>query len=341
MDSRRSTGIITSIQLLRILAAVAVVIVHAEPTFKAGPSGVDVFFVISGFVIMVSSRDLFGAKGGWRTFLKNRIIRVVPLYWVATGVTIALMISINGHGPSLEAIFSSLFFIPHCNPCGPVATVSYLPVLSVGWTLNCEMFFYAIFAAAVALPMRMASVAILITLCGLVFFVPASESFPALPIYWSSPMLLEFAFGIVIAWVYLSGFRLPIAACTFAIITGLAMIYFNRETGNSPDIFHRLLIWGLPAAAIIAGAALTNWPSFGAIATKITRYLGAASYAVYLSHPIVIMLTDSLPMAAKITIAVAVGVAIHTAEKLILRSIRERVTVDEYHADGVVRKISP
>lgn len=322
MDSRRSTGIITSIQLLRILAAVAVVIVHAEPSFKVGPSGVDIFFVISGFVILVSSRHLFGTKGGWRTFLKNRIIRVVPLYWVATAVTIALLFAIGGYVPSLERILSSLFFIPYSDP---TAVDKNLPVLSVGWTLNCEMFFYAIFAAAAALPIRKATAAIVISICALVF-IPTSESFPTLSLYWSSPMLFEFIFGIVIAWIYLLGFRLPPIAGAFVAAAGLATIYLNRDVGSSPDMFHRLLVWGAPAALIVASAAITRWPSLGAMSVKATQYLGAASYAVYLFHPLVIMVTEPLPLWAKVAVSISAGAAIHAMEKLVRRSIRGRHT---------------
>lgn len=336
MDSRRSPGIITSIQLLRILAAVAVVIVHAEPAFKIGPSGVDVFFVISGFIILISSRDLFGKKGAWRMFLKNRIIRIVPLYWVATGITIILLISIGNVVPSLERVVSSLFFIPYCDPCGPVATVEYLPVLSVGWTLNCEMFFYAVFAAVLALPIRIASIAIAIIMFALVLS-PTSETLSAFSFYWSKPLLFEFLFGIIIAWAYSLNFRLPIAAGIFSASAGLATIYLNRETGNSAAEFHRLLVWGIPAALIVASAALTRWPSLGITVAKATRYLGAASYAVYLFHPLVIMLAAPLPIWAKVAIAIAAGVAIHTLEKLTHLSIRlKRVTVDENDADRIV-----
>lgn len=321
MDNRRSTGIITSIQLLRILAAVAVVIVHAEPAFKAGPSGVDIFFVISGFIILLSSRSLFGKKGGWRTFVKNRIVRIVPLYWVATSIMITLLISIGGYVPTLQRVFSSLFFIPYCDPCGPVATVEYLPVLSVGWTLNCEMFFYALFAVAIVLPLRMAVVAIAVAIFALPL-TPASETISAFSFYWSNPLLLEFLFGFVVAWMYSFNFRLPAVVGIISVGVGLATIYFNRETGNSPDGFHRLLVWGLPAALVVVSAAFTRWPSFGMTTAKVTKYLGAASYAVYLFHPIVIMLTTALPLWAKIAAAVIVGVTIHAMERLVHRAIR-------------------
>ena len=104
-------------------------------------SGVDLFFVISGFIMVYSSEDLFGARGAWRTFLTRRLVRIVPLYWLTTAITIPLMsLTVDW-----QSLLGSYFFIPYRAPSNAI-----VPLHGVGWTLNLEMFFYVIFAAAIS-----------------------------------------------------------------------------------------------------------------------------------------------------------------------------------------------
>jgi exopolysaccharide production protein ExoZ len=108
-------------------------------------SGVDVFFVISGFVIVHSSARLFGAAGASRVFLWRRLARIVPLYWVVTMAFLVVDVmfphGLNSPSPGLLQILASYAFIPW-----PAENGLIQPVYSLGWTLNYEMMFYAVFA---------------------------------------------------------------------------------------------------------------------------------------------------------------------------------------------------
>src|SRR5688572_9349206 len=132
-----------------------------------GAAGVDLFFVISGFVMVYSSESLFGRREGPLRFLLRRLARIAPLYWA---VTIAIILYIYAaHGSKLFEIYSpasliaSFLFYPY-----PRLDGLAFPVHLLGWTLNYEMFFYAVFAAAIVLPRRAAVVAVCAALVALV-----------------------------------------------------------------------------------------------------------------------------------------------------------------------------
>jgi exopolysaccharide production protein ExoZ len=112
-----------------------------------GNSGGDLFFVISGFIMIVSSRRLFGQADGWRRFIALRLVRIVPIYWLTT---IAKLLSIAAipemaRHTSLTTwnTIASFLFLPAFDGSGIVR-----PVLAMGWTLSYEMLFYVVFAAA-------------------------------------------------------------------------------------------------------------------------------------------------------------------------------------------------
>jgi exopolysaccharide production protein ExoZ len=158
------------IQVLRAVAALTVMLVHlsSEIALKLGQAplpgaaffgiGVDLFFVISGFIIVYASETLFQTPRGGRTFFLRRLLRIAPIYYVATAI---LLIHVFARYDSLAAanmswvqLWTSLLFIPYPAPNGDIT-----PILVVGWTLNYEMFFYLLFALAVFLPRTQAVVA--------------------------------------------------------------------------------------------------------------------------------------------------------------------------------------
>lgn len=161
------------LQALRAIAAIWVVIYHCHteawhwlsPGQPRPPepfpwmAGVDVFFVISGFIIVLSSRKLFGAKGGFRLFVTRRLIRVLPLYWFMTTLFLAVAFILpqvlNSATPGWREILSSYLFYPMQRSDGLT-----VPVYSIGWTLNYEMFFYTLFAFVVMLPQRLGVIVI-------------------------------------------------------------------------------------------------------------------------------------------------------------------------------------
>ncbi len=147
-----------NVQVLRAVAALLVVIVHLEALTKiaglpqgvtiSGNSGVDLFFVISGLIMVVTTAER--PQSSYR-FLRNRITRIVPLYWLITlSVAVIALIApalLQSTTASLPQIVKSLAFIPYHRPDGVMQ-----PVVFVGWTLNYEMMFYIIFAIGMLLP---------------------------------------------------------------------------------------------------------------------------------------------------------------------------------------------
>jgi exopolysaccharide production protein ExoZ len=149
---------IGAIQYLRAVAALLVVFHHALNQFPeiatripidTGASGVDVFFVISGFVMTYTTRTNEYRPAG---FLLRRAVRIIPLYWSMTLFVAALLLvapTFVRHSKfSFEDLFLSLLFIPHANAGEPD---SLSPMVKLGWTLNYEAFFYVVFAAVIAL----------------------------------------------------------------------------------------------------------------------------------------------------------------------------------------------
>ena len=163
------------VQILRAVAAVMVVLLHAQSllalqgearglsmspvTALPLAAGVDLFFVISGFIIVYASEPLFGAAGGGATFLKRRLLRIVPLYWFALSLRLAVLLAGAAVGqaaaPRLADVAASYLFIPFdTRGFGPDYP---FPILDLGWTLNYEMMFYLVFAGAMLVSAKIAA----------------------------------------------------------------------------------------------------------------------------------------------------------------------------------------
>lgn len=330
-----SMGTLYGIQYLRAFAATAVVVFHAaertDLTFTIGAAGVDVFFVVSGFIMMVISarRPLKPLS-----FLRDRLLRIAPSYWLVT----AIMIAGAGAGlfPNLQVdvlhVLGSLFFVPVPSPNGG----HLWPVLVQGWTLNYEIFFYLIFAAVLLvptgrqLPVLIASLALLV-LVGAV----TNSGNPAVQFY-TQPLILEFAAGAFLARLWLRGMLPPpsigallIAAslCGFALVHILKLEFDALTCGP----LAALLVGGV--LALEAGRKLPDMPLLG--------YLGDASYSIYLWHTLALAvvtkagLSLGLPpllIAASGTVAgTLLGVAAYeTVEKPIQALVKRRRLAADY-----------
>ncbi len=270
------------IQYLRAFAALAVVVFHAaERTgghFAIGAAGVDVFFVISGFIMWVISdrRPVTPQR-----FLLDRIKRIAPSYWLVTGIMVAGALA--GLFPNLQLsaghLIGSLFFIPVRSP----SSGEIWPVLVQGWTLNFEMFFYVLFAGALFLP-RQWRLVFLTAVFGL-FFVAGLLTHPssaALETY-TRPIILEFLGGVFIAELWIrrkvAGTSLGLA-CIGAALCGFAAIYLMGAE------FDESICGPLAMALVFGMVSLETGGSIGRV--PVLTYLGDASYSIYLWHTLAI-----------------------------------------------------
>src|SRR5579859_992984 len=319
--ARRPTYL--GLQVLRVMAAVLVLITHSgfyaserlDHSYKfweTGAAGVDLFFVISGFVMVYSSQSLIGDPKGWLVFTRRRIIRIVPMYWLATTLKLVLMVLagefvLHARFSPLDTIMSYLF-LPTRYSDG-----NLFPLLGVGWTLNFEMLFYMLFAVAMFL-----RISVFKFVGAVLFFLAAGalfrqDNWPAASFY-LSPMVLDFFFGMLIARACLQGKYLPRGAAVLSVTAGLLLLLAFPVT-----IRHASLA-GVAAAMIIGGVvALEAW------LTWIPRwliYLADASYVIYLFHPMVApaaptilaklhMPYPSLSIALSICLALPAGCFIH------------------------------
>jgi exopolysaccharide production protein ExoZ len=332
-SGRTAGGHFLSIQALRGAAAILVVMFHAglrfdpsERTFRLGNAGVDIFFVISGFVMWVVATRRPTTPG---VFLLHRFIRLVPLYWAFTLLMVALALMIPAQFPRLMLtpahIGWSLVFVPHAAP--PKGHIG--PVLGQGWTLNFEVLFYLLFSGVLFLPARQrlaALAAALVALVGLGFVV-ATPHLPVTTLL--SPLLLEFLLGLLLARLFQGGRCVPISLCWGALAAGVLLLLLGSP--GAADDLARTIQYGVPAALIVFG--LVGLEIAGRLRLPVlVLLLGDASYSIYLSHTFMISVlgkiwpADLPPIAFILVVtpaAVAGGVVVYwCGERRILAGLR-------------------
>jgi peptidoglycan/LPS O-acetylase OafA/YrhL len=331
------TGLrLPGLQVLRALAACMVLVGHvlAEAEHYLGMTlplsalpwtrGVDVFFVISGFVIALS---VMRHAGQPKVFLARRLLRVVPLYYLFTSLMVLALLILPGavKDTSLDPgqVLGSYAFWPVARDDGRIA-----PVLSLGWTLNYELFFYAATALCMyhARPLR----AVALLLGGIVLVGVMFRPEAAALAFWSNPLVLEFLFGIALARLWQRGHHRPDAGlAAVCAVSGIMLLVLL-----DPLPLPRFLAAGVPAALLVAGGTLF-WPPLRL--PDLT--LGDASYALYLSHRFALraatlLLLPLLPAtgvgaAAYVTLTILLALALgllvhHLIERPMMRGLRLR-----------------
>lgn len=315
------------IQAIRGIAAVLVVYFHTSHTPKFGAFGVDIFFVLSGAVMaMLMAQGSSGAD-----FLLRRLVRIVPLYFLATTAAYAVSWLLpsartSGNIPTLIDYLKSIAFIPHEARNGEI-----VPVLGVGWTLNYEMAFYLCCAAACAVSLRHRALwaAGFVVLAACV----AGRFFAGTPSghFYSNPILLEFIAGLGV-WTLCARleFIQPRALVAMPVVLALGFMAWSECTNL--ELLADAGEWGRPLrhllpAAVIVGCAILAEGAFAKLQEPFRRALiliGDASYAIYLTHVFVVgalsillakvaQLAVSSSLGASITVVVStlVGVAVY------------------------------
>jgi len=298
----RRRGELLGIQYLRGLAAMMVVVFHLKSQFErmgyAGgwpgglSSGVDIFFVISGFIMLVTTagKPISPLDFWWR-----RIVRIVPLYWLVTAFMTAVMLA----APRLLQtgaydgwhLLSSYLFIPAQHP----VQHSMEPLVTPGWTLNYEMFFYLIFGLFLLAPQRlrfMGTVGTIALLVGVgAALAPARETVLG---FYTDTIMLEFAFGMALGQVALRDAlygRMPAAIGWALLAIGLLLLVVPLIPfpPSTPRAFSR----GLFATAVVAGVLILE-ARVCVREMPLLRALGNASYSIYLTQ---IVTTSALSQA--------------------------------------------
>lgn len=326
-----------SIQALRALAATLVVATHSGYAYEAwlktvgdkvdvlpwynthifGAAGVHLFFVISGFII-ASQRIEYRAASAI-LFARNRIARIVPMYWLCTFAFLILKLATSHHSGNVDLVdlVRSLFFVS-----------SGQPILPVGWTLNYEMFFYLVFAIFVVL---MAGSAYWIVLFFLLT-VSIHQFKPEWTSIYGNPIVLEFAMGVLIMKVYrlprLRPFGLSLLMCGLIVLFSSA-IWFKPDGAATWSTF---VAWGLPSAAIVLGAVIWENGRDGVLNWKLLVLIGNASYSLYLIHMLFlfgrwnlapIIFLHSPVWLLEANVATAIFVAIVTAISVVVHLVIE------------------
>ncbi len=280
------TGMLVHIQILRFIAAVSVIAFHAlgvapdghkvaeSPisfVLSYGGRGVDLFFVISGFIIFYATdgRGLTPAE-----FLRRRVERIVPLYFFLIFAVTVLAIT-------LPATFGAVDWYTPRHILKSLAFVAFtdgeMPVVYVGWSLEYEMYFYlaaALLMAATRDAWR--NIVVMFSALAIVGRIPGVE--PALGNYafFVDPLILEFALGVIVGRAFVTGrvdwVMSAAAACAVAAVL-------------VTDPTQRVIVSGIPAALLVAAAAFASrkrthpsWPE------RALARLGDASYSIYLAQ---------------------------------------------------------
>lgn len=357
MTSRQSTNRrLDSVQFMRFLAAFLVLITHSGfyvserldgnfEYWRRGASGVALFFVISGFVMMLSSEKLIPQPDGWRTFAVRRLVRIVPVYWMATSAKVLAMLFVASqvlHSElDIPTIVKSYFFIPSYNE----ADNKILPLLGVGWTLVFEMFFYLLLTVALALklpPLKFAGPIVLLCFLGS-FFRDVLFDMRQQPLLYFllDGVMMEFLFGMILGHLYLKKVFLGQIASVLAIALGMLSIVFDVFRVAFP--IPPLVSIGLASFFVIWGCASLEQNSRITI-PPVFVFLGSASYTIYLFHPLIVPI---VPVAFKKLglgspyLATASGVAVALAVSSVIYVVLERPITNFLTARLNRRGLSP
>lgn len=318
----RQNSTIHSIQLLRSIAATLVVLFHAQqafaqrvstPLFQSetylfgfGAVGVHIFFVISGFIMVLTSsqpRKPFDAP----KFFKRRLLRIYPIYWICVVIYLVAHLLIgNPYIFSGGEFFRALLLWP--SDAG----------LFIGpaWTLSYEMFFYICFGLAMMLSLTRGLIAL-----GAAFFAATiaghyipDKSYTLFVV--TNPLLIEFLAGAAIGWLAQMGW-LPIRWGAAISLLGIGLfaggIAFDYERWPSP------VTWGIPSTILVLGLVTWERASGAGKWVRGLGRLGDSSYVLYLIHILVVTLatvffqsqnfTPEPAVAALAIAAICIGIA--------------------------------
>lgn len=352
-----------SIQVLRGLAALVVVLFHSNQTIQLyhwksvgsfpqwGEAGVDIFFVISGFVMIATTQNKgYGFKVS-ATFMRERLIRIVPLYWILTSVIALILLLFPAVFGKMKFdsmhVLTSYLFIPSTNSEGMAAP----PIVIVGWTLIYEMWFYFIFAFLICFTRRHILLPVVIIFGSLSLLSLVGSENLYLQVY-TSPTMLEFVFGCGIGTLYFQNAAFTKKISIGLVFMGLLLLFILSQYKIDFSL-PRFVYGGIPSALIIAGVAFlergNHWPNL-----PLFERIGDSSYSLYLTHPFTLLLTGKLILMidpshwlyggfillAMIPASILIGFAMHRlVEKPVDRYLRKAFKIGKHNSIQISAQI--
>lgn len=300
----RSTDKLVSIQYVRAIASVIVVGWHTGWSYTVlGQAGVDLFFVVSGFVMMLVS----GRERSPGRFAVARLLRIVPLYWAVTLIVAFLDSS------AAAKVVTSLSFWPDGG----------FPLVIQGWSLNLEMMYYLLFALALFGPSRLRVRLLVVEFVILCVVVPLVLPINEVVTAWANPIAIEFLAGACLYRLWQADY-IPIGAAAWTMgIAGTVVLCMTHLLGGAPAGWPRVAFWGIPALAIVAaGLGIERAGQLPTI--KILEELGEGSYSIYLTHLLALRFIAAplYPLWAPVALALAAiwccvaGYLVHRAIEL-------------------------
>jgi len=281
-----------SIQILRGIAALLVVAQHTlfkcyqynfieSQNYNILGFGVDLFFIISGFVMCHSTE---GKKVSFSVFLKKRVVRILPLYWFLT--TLALVIwlinpaLVNSSGGKTD-IISSFMLIP----------TSGKFLLQNGWTLSYEILFYAIYSLSILISYTTRNAVVSLVIAVLVLSGLCMKSNIYID-FITNTLLLEFCFGIFIYYAYkiIINHKYRILISLVSVCIGLGVIFLQPKNAFYISTYNRYFYVGIPTCFITLGfIVLWSWcKKIPSIIRCSLNFIGDSSYSLYLSHAFIL-----------------------------------------------------
>lgn len=294
------------IQILRGVASLLVVILHIagiekdfpnskllSSYFNFGVVGVDIFFVLSGF-IMAATTNIYSASYFYiKNFWKRRLLRVYPLYWFYSCLALIVFVlpsSMINSSRWLEAdLISSFLLWP----------TKKLPLLFVGWTLSHEIYFYIIFGLLLFLNFRGRILGLFLWTLFVIIFSQFDhvKSSPIFNLIFS-PLTLEFISGVLIYYFFKKNkYFKPYVTIFFSVfVFALIWHYYYRHLVDFTN-WQRFFCFGLPSAFLVHGIVCLEEEGSLIFKTRLSAFLekiGNASYTIYLSHFFVLSVMSRL-----------------------------------------------
>ncbi len=340
------------VQSLRGLGVLLIILVHlhhAEGKYTQGPqwlgawhaigiSGVDLFFVVSGFVLTYLGLGHFGSRAYVRSYAYARVSRVYPMYMLLTALLVPAYLVMptmfNASEGHQVSVLRSLFLIPDVR----------LPLIPVAWTLHHELYFYAVFGLTLLLPERRLGAAMLAWLGVSVLLIwwglqvprPTQGAFERVLV---NPINLEFIFGVAAAWALVRtrwGGGMACVWASAAWLVGACGLWLASTGRYELSDFWRVWVYGVPAGLFIYGISRVELDR-GRVFWRGIAWIGDSAYSIYLSHLMVLVvcgkvwswlgiggaLAHAVYLAGSVAIALGVGLALyHWLELPLLRWAR-------------------